>query len=633
MVRRRGAALLSSLAIAALLAMVALCMVAALTMNMNSVQKFSNAELAQNEAEAALSELVARVGEEPTYGSAGNETIFLQTGDRFRYLSFSNSPGGVPVIAQGLPRSTNGVNASPSGGEIAGSLGRSVPVGKVHAVATGYCRGQYATIEAMVDVPPFPYGVAVSGPLTAATAIQVEGVSSNQVARDLNPSDRPGHVASNSKHEPSVAIGTGPNGQVTHITGMVRGGAEVRVSSDAEVGALRPYASAIDLPDIDVATLKKTETGVATMNVPASQGLGDQVLDIAYYLPNDITYNGNVEMKNAYLFSEGNVTIRGSVKGKGAIIAMGDVFIGDGASLEGDNQVAVVAGGNIHIQGGGAYFSGILYAKGTVTAENLTVLGSVIANNPANPESAGAVLDRVTVKGSPEMTHLAFTVQTRGDVGSIEQTSMGRIPFEIGGGGGFPNSGTGGGMNLDVQMGTDQTMVSMQIGGQLGSLIGGTDGRSFNPNVQVAPGGAPVLAKFATAFAAAQTVDSLQHELDSLQAQLDALPPPPPPDDDDDDDDDGPSDPYAGERARLSAEISAKTAEVAAATAEFQAAANAAANAYADYVVSHTQSNGSYGGSPGQLGVSIPIDIDLNKFMHQSARVRVGYWQLYQRRF
>lgn len=632
--KRKGAALLSSLAVAALLSMVALCMVAALTLNMNSVQRFSNTELAQNEAEAALSELVVQVGENPNFGT-NNEVIFLQPNSaQFRYLSFVDNPSGMPFAAQGLPRSTSAVNANPSGGDLSGSLGRSVPVGKLHAVATGYCRGQYVTIEAVLDVPPFPYGVATSGPLVSPSAMQVEGVSSNAVARSNSPSDRPGHVASNSTQDVSISLGTGPNGNTTHITGLVRGASKVVVAPDAEVGGLRPFASAVDLPDINLESFRNVGgTGVATMNVPPSQSLGNQVLDIAYYLPNDITYNGDVDMHNAFLFSEGNVTINGCLKGKGAIVAMGNVSIGAGAELQGDNQVAVLAGGDINVQGDGAYFSGILYARGKVTAQNLTVLGSVIANNPADPESSSATLDQVTIKGSPEMSHISFTVQSRGDVGSIEQTSMGRVPFEIGGGGGFPNSGTGGGVSLELeqQMGTDQTTIGMQVGGQLGSLIGGTDGRAFNGNVQVAPGGQPVLDKFHTAFDLATQVDSLQSQLDAAEAELASIPPPPPPDPDDEDG--GGGDPYSSQRAAAEAKVAELSQKVAEATAAFNLAAKAAADAYAAYVVSHTTSNGSYSGSPGQMNVPIPIDIDLNSFMPQSARVRVGYWQLYQRRF
>ena len=70
-----------------------------------------------------------------------------------------------------------------------------------------------------------------------------------------------------------------------------------------------------------------------------------------------------------------------------------------------------------------------------------------------------------------------------------------------------------------------------------------------------------------------------------------------------------------------------------AATEAFNEAATSAANAYADYVVSHTTSNGSYSGTPSQMDTPIPFDFDLNSFMPQSAKVRVGYWQLYQRRF
>ncbi|MEW6283701.1 MAG: hypothetical protein AB1758_34135, partial [Candidatus Eremiobacterota bacterium] len=202
---RRATAVYTAIALVAILSTIALALAGAFSLTLNFTQKYSNQDLARNEAEGALAELLANLSVNKNYGLNGEEirgrlTARLTDQQAFHVLTFR--PG------TGYPHSTN-----TAGGVTLGSLGRTLPTGTIHAVATGFCRGEYATIEAIIERPPYPYGVSTSGPIVSPSALVVKGVSTVALWAATGLDDRPGHLLSNSLQ--GVSIGTGPEGNTT----------------------------------------------------------------------------------------------------------------------------------------------------------------------------------------------------------------------------------------------------------------------------------------------------------------------------------------------------------------------------------------------------------------------------------
>lgn len=121
-----------------------------------------------------------------------------------------------------------------------------------------------------------------------------------------------------------------------------------------------------------------------------------------------LEFQNGLELNGATLRFKGDVTIKGGIKGQGAIICDGKLTITGTNELRADNQVALLAGGDINIIGQGqsqSNIQGLVYSRGEhgVNIDNATVLGAVIA---AGKDAGGSGAKIVVEEGRIAQTGL-----------------------------------------------------------------------------------------------------------------------------------------------------------------------------------------------------------------------------------
>lgn len=615
--RTRGASLASVLAIVLLLSILTATATALYTMTLNFVQSDYNSAMAINEAEAALNELLFRLAQDEHYGTLGSEEI------AGRITAASEAPEGAAFhrltfrSGTGFPQSVNNLD----GGHSSGYLGRTVPAAMVHALATGSCRGRYVTIEALIEHPPFPFGLATSGKILSHDPLVVKGTTSVDALRS-GRDDRPGHVLSNSPE--GVVIerpGDTPADLITDITGFVRSEGDIQIARPAVVrGGIQPHYGQSDLPDVrlqDYLSMVELAPGVlrpGVVGIHAAE-LGTQNLDAIYFYRGNLHYNGSVSMSNAFLVVDGNLEVDGGLRGVGAIVCTGSVQLEGGTSLDGANKVAVLAGQDLTIHGGGNYFEGILYSEGNLSASNVTVVGNTVVNSP-DAGRGNAEVKQVTFVHNVGAGDLKFTASSSSTVRG--QFQGGTSPLDLRPGpDGFPSESD----NPDQHSpGPGDSVETIQ--GWVDELIdgsaGGGPGIVLNPDLSVYAGNPDQQALVQQSVALAQQANQAGEILTQIAELVDVPDDPTTPDVDESED-------HSAERAALQAQYNQLMASIAQGKVDL-------ANALYNYVQTHAQQSGSMSHSTQIRDVTMEVEVDLNHYLPPSENHRVTFYRLHRRR-
>lgn len=246
----RGFSLATVLALVAILAFLASAMVSMFLTSLNFSQASINGRVALAQAETGLQQAMYQLNQDVDlkYG-LNNETLHASIfpeysiKDSFYHVSFdSSSP---------YARSTN----NQDGTHPNGYLGRTLPAKAIHLFSTGFCRGQWRTVEALVRQPACPIALGLTGPIHSKSPLTIEGVTSpGQMTGGMSGAiwDRPGHLICNSPV--GVAIdGSKIPGESTKITGFIKSVGPIRVDQPAEVwGGLRPNSAASVIPKFEI---------------------------------------------------------------------------------------------------------------------------------------------------------------------------------------------------------------------------------------------------------------------------------------------------------------------------------------------------------------------------------------------
>lgn len=438
MVRRdtRGMSLMSALLLVTIVVIIATVMAAVFTLNINITNRVSNGSVALSEAEAGISEVLYQISHKDNIEQDGNqENPKITWGLDGETLRSTITPGMRPDEAyhvvtfdtgSSFPYSTNNTTLDND----SGYNGRVVPDGMLHIISTGYCKGQYRTIECVIEKPPFPFGLATSGPINSVDPIRVLGTTS-QASYEDGETDRPGHILCNSPEGVVIGAGDGEGEgdgdetKGTFISGFVKSVGPVSIAQPATVrGGIRSHAEATTLTDIKIEDFNldnpiddgKVPEGVITL--VDNEYDKDQVLDVMYkYLGGGtLKYNGKIELQQAMLWVDGNLEIAGPVTGEGLIVATGYVKIFKGADLNGTDKMALIAGGDVTLgqEGGLAaanHFSGLVYTEGDLDAKNITVVGNAVANSP-DPAKGRATLENVILVSNEQTGDMTVTITT-----------------------------------------------------------------------------------------------------------------------------------------------------------------------------------------------------------------------------
>lgn len=378
--RVRGGTLLTVLVVVALATMAAFTVAGASYYNLMASQRLASATAARNLAESVLTQAVARLARDREFGSHA-ETLRI---DRRTIPDLGEEDGAVVTFdpALGLPTSTWNVT-----GEVGtrGWKGATVPRQSVHLMARGVSNGSERIVEALVHFPRFAFTVASTGDLVLDHAMVAAIPNPDDVRRDGSgkivtpPEDmQPGDALSNRKMFVKNS---------SLVTGDAQAHLEVAVDRNSVVeGELRRPVAPEDIPLIDIATF---DPGDREYSVELDAAIDGQELAGVQRASGSLAVNGDLALDNALLYVPGDLTVNGGLRGTGAVFVTGNVLVKGATNLTAADGVALLAGGDLHLQGSSTdrqVFQGLLYSRGNLLVEKITVLGTVICHGRLGSE-------------------------------------------------------------------------------------------------------------------------------------------------------------------------------------------------------------------------------------------------------
>lgn len=394
----RGWALGTTLACMVALCVVLFAAVSAGISHMRLVSASSNSQHATNLAEAALAKAVVRLVESDyTFGKNGTDRL---------EISVSDLPGSSAVVTfdeTESPDAHSTFNLEEDGQKI-GARSHNVPGRSVHLVARGKVGSSESLMECVYHKPPFPDGLAASGPIEAK-ALYLAGVRRGQAysggdPEAIPPEDlMPANLFSNAAGPEAAKIGE--NCRIIGSAGAV-GTVSVHPSSTIQ-GEVLPNSEPRAIPEIDIHDRIEALKSNA-VDVPSSGG--DVTLEPDWFgkATSGLTVGGNLKLNGSALLVTGDLRVAGAIEGTGVILVEGEVEIGDGRSnVTSSDQVAIACTKDFSLRATapeGNYFQGLVYCEGNFEAKDITVVGATVVNGK-NGAVGSAKLDNVRFVQSP----------------------------------------------------------------------------------------------------------------------------------------------------------------------------------------------------------------------------------------
>lgn len=623
--RLRGLSLMSALFLVAVVLTLATMMVAIYSTNLNVTQRSYNGTVALAEAEAGIAEALYRMTREenvdnaaqpPTVSFGRNSeeiratiTPGMREDEAFHIVTFNRSSE--------YPYSTN--NTFLDSDE--GSLGRTVPDGTFHLVSTGYCRGQYRTIECVVKKPPFPFGLATSGKIESPDPLVVRGVSTIQTLID-GEEDRPGHILCNSAE--GVVIGARPPNE-TFISGFVKAVGSINVAQPAVVlGGLRPDSDTSTLADIDIEAFKN-EGQPGVVRLLDDTYSESQEMDVMYYYEGDtLTYQRNVQLNQAFLYVQGDLVVRGALTGEGLIVVNGDARFESGTVLSGANKMAILASGDITLIGDNNFFTGLVYCEGNLNASNVTIVGNTVVNS-SNPSEGKAELENVGIVSNEETADMTIIITSSSKAGGQNNSGDG-FPLLVNPPAfGYDGSeGDLGGLQGWLMPGDTPAKFQGQLVAQIWDVaVSGGEFPEFRQPTPVPPGTEGLWDQARALYELAEPIADLQAEIKTLNAAITELQTQVPVDQD--------------AINNLLTDIGEKQLEidalVAANASDFADAETELIAAVFEHKASFTSATGSLDDTFADMDITREERFNLNEYLPESEKVKFTFWRVHNQRF
>jgi hypothetical protein len=384
-----------------------------------------DATSAESLAESGLAIAIASFQEDHQFGKKGEkfkyEIPLTRDAKAYCKVEFSESPepGKSFNNHQGDAVAVCGEHRCPKNGLFLTSIG----------VCNGVTRRMFSVLAAA----PYDYAVGATGPIRSRGGMVLGSVPKGfDITKgvDVDKLEEAALLTVASDDGDGAAVDL--NGDCT-LVGDLKSVGSIKLGSGVKhtKGQALANSQAEDVPDIPLSSydfapdLKPLVIG-ANIQEEAKSYSG-----LVSWKPNGtekLEFRNGLELNGATLRLKGDVVIHGGIKGQGALIVDGKLTITGTNDLKADNQVALLAGGDIEVLGvskESSQFQGLLYSKGPkgVHIENATVLGTVLA----------AGKDPQTGKGSSieiEKATLAHTKQSLG--ADIEQGWSGRYDPNVG---------------------------------------------------------------------------------------------------------------------------------------------------------------------------------------------------------
>lgn len=397
----RGMSLVTILMGMSVLLLLLFVMAEAATFHLQFASGLDARQEAKNLAESAVNEALAAALGDDSYGKNAVAVVIPGPGDPTRNY-------GVVSFGNADVRAPQSLNHLDDPALATGSTGQNVPGHTFHLVGVGRCGDSTSTVETVFYRPPFPKALSASGRIkavgTVVTGMQ-QGTNYPSDPTGIPPSSRmPGCIQTNASDQ-------GQNKAIDLLQCSVSGDAaavgSVQLDSSTTVaGQVRQGGTAQPLPHVDVLTRInniKNSPGTEILTGP----IGNKTINW-FSGCNDpsLTINGDLELHNGVLWTVGDLVITGGVKGQGLILCGGNLEIRKGTSLAADNLIAAACVGDVTLKGQDAnrnnyYFQGVIYTNGNFKSQDLTVIGSVIAES-TDPNKGGLELNNVNVVQTPE---------------------------------------------------------------------------------------------------------------------------------------------------------------------------------------------------------------------------------------
>ncbi len=361
--RQRGHILVQLLVISSLLFVLASSFVAMASFHSYTVSRRTELYRARLAGQAAIEEAMVHLTQDATWqGSVQGETL----NGSYR-LSFDDS---VNNLKGPLP--------------LQGYAGRLVPPNSALLVGHGNARSEASsTVLALVRFEPYPFALAASNGLTAASRLRVLGALSLE------------DVAAGRLDEPAGILMAAPGSNLTAGPGsLVTGGIQVS-SGDPILGpgsdvrqGVRQGAVPSMLPDLDLARYDNQGFEGLTELLPGSYP--STALEGPVRVPGTLQLAG-AALQNAYVYVDGDLAINGRLSGNGSFYVRGNARLRGNQSLVGGTSIAVFSQGTLEVAGA-SFFQGLLYSHEFVrTGAGMNVVGSVIVQAPSGLPQGGRI--------------------------------------------------------------------------------------------------------------------------------------------------------------------------------------------------------------------------------------------------
>ena len=359
--------------------------VSQLTLN----SRLGNQKIARELAESAASDCLHQLMLDPDWKGDSHITLATAPGGWGR-ASFSPS-----VASQwGIPPSTNHLQGKLPGSSVAD--GSSLPASSLQLIAVGNYRGQRIRVVQMLLIPPFKYALSSSGAIVSNGGLTVGSVDDPALLANgfgSLPDDliKAGHLAGNQSGPDSVHLNASPTRPVV-IKGDVDSAGAVQKTDDAKVlGGIKENRQPVPLPSIPVHDYDpKDRSDLVKLEDPTQAHL---VVKKPVRRQGALKITSGLEMTEGYLYVDGDLDIYGGISGKGAIFATGSIQVHGVSSFAANNQQAIVAGGDVSVEGQGrdrSTFQGVIYTEGNFHAKDITLVGALVGNKANDAEGDGS---------------------------------------------------------------------------------------------------------------------------------------------------------------------------------------------------------------------------------------------------
>ena len=284
-----------------------------------------------------------------------------------------------------VPLSTDNLMGMAS---VPGSLGQPVPPHCLQLLGVGRCGQVTVQVNSVVYRGGYPFVIASQGPVLAQTGLLVGSLDPN--SPDLGPGD----MVTNSGQQTAVQLGP-----ACVVTGDVRASGGIVLDPQAVVkGQTLPNSAPVQIPQITLSNFLPSTPSVLGSSLPGQTLVGPCLSNQA------LTVYGDLRLDGASLYVKGDLSVQGSIRGRGLVVSEGNLTVSGGADMASFDQAVLLSGGDVLLQGADqaiSRFQGLVYSQGSFRAQNISLVGVFISRG-----TGGTTLNSVRVTPNVAYTRL-----------------------------------------------------------------------------------------------------------------------------------------------------------------------------------------------------------------------------------